>query len=271
MKINTTYFTLKERHIYASSRVGVRNSELDVLPLPDINVIFPYSNVISEMREDFRMAQDYSPFTSTTLLDSVRPLRLVGVTLDGSSFVVSEGYRYGFQGQEMEDEVKGNSVNYSFRMHDPRLGRFFAIDPLASKYPFYSPYHFSSNSPIISIELEGKESSTNLSFAEKLSLIVTGFVTGSVATEMSGPLGSTLVPEILQDKYRGEAGGTAIGLVTALPTIIYWTVSVATQSSAVNAVVGVGIGTALGAATYGVIKLVFVVKAHQVKKRIRAH
>ncbi len=60
----------------------MRNGDLDVLPLPDKNVIFPYSNVISEMRVDIRVAQDYSPFTSPTLVDSVRPLRLVGVTVD---------------------------------------------------------------------------------------------------------------------------------------------------------------------------------------------
>jgi RHS repeat-associated protein len=43
-----------------------------------------------------------------------------------------DSYRYGFQGQEKDDEIKGegNSVNYKFRMHDPRLGRFFAVDPL---------------------------------------------------------------------------------------------------------------------------------------------
>src|SRR5690606_4639049 len=41
-------------------------------------------------------------------------------------------YRYGFQGQEKDDEVKGsgNSINYKYRMHDPRIGRFFAVDPL---------------------------------------------------------------------------------------------------------------------------------------------
>ncbi len=59
----------------------------------------------------------------------------------------------------MDDEVKGegNSVNYKFRMHDPRLGRFFAIDPLANDYPFYSPYSFSGNIVINAIELEGLE------------------------------------------------------------------------------------------------------------------
>lgn len=42
-------------------------------------------------------------------------------------------------------------------MHDPRLGRFFAIDPLAGKYPFYTPYAFSGNRVIDAIELEGLE------------------------------------------------------------------------------------------------------------------
>jgi RHS repeat-associated protein len=68
-------------------------------------------------------------------------------------------YRYGFQGQEKDDEIKGegNSVNYKYRMHDPRIGRFFAVDPLARKYPFYSPYAFSGNQVIHMIELEGLE------------------------------------------------------------------------------------------------------------------
>ena len=70
-----------------------------------------------------------------------------------------EGYRYGFQGQESDPEVKGegNSVNFTYRMHDPRLGRFFARDPLAGKYPWNSPYAFSENRVIDGIELEGLE------------------------------------------------------------------------------------------------------------------
>ncbi|GAA0876010.1 hypothetical protein GCM10009118_24200 [Wandonia haliotis] len=66
-------------------------------------------------------------------------------------------YRYGFQGQEKDDEIKGegNSVNYTFRMHDPRVGRFFAVDPLALRCPFYSPYAFSGNRVIDAKELKG--------------------------------------------------------------------------------------------------------------------
>jgi RHS repeat-associated protein len=73
--------------------------------------------------------------------------------------VDSDAYRYGFQGQERDDEVKGegNSYNYTFRMHDPRLGRFFATDPLSRKYSYNSPYAFSENVVINSTELEGLE------------------------------------------------------------------------------------------------------------------
>ena len=68
-------------------------------------------------------------------------------------------YRYGFQGQEMDDEIKGegNSVNYKYRMHDPRVGRFFARDPLFKSYPWNSDYAFGENRVIDGIELEGME------------------------------------------------------------------------------------------------------------------
>ena len=71
----------------------------------------------------------------------------------------SNSYRYGFQGQEKDDEIKGegNSLNYTFRMHDPRVGRFFAPDPLEKSYPYYSPYQFSGNRVIDVVELEGAE------------------------------------------------------------------------------------------------------------------
>jgi hypothetical protein len=42
-------------------------------------------------------------------------------------------------------------------MHDPRIGRFFALDPLKAKYPHNSPYAFSENVVISHKELEGLE------------------------------------------------------------------------------------------------------------------
>jgi hypothetical protein len=42
-------------------------------------------------------------------------------------------------------------------MHDPRVGRFFATDPLEKKYPHNSPFAFSENRIMDAIELEGLE------------------------------------------------------------------------------------------------------------------
>ena len=42
-------------------------------------------------------------------------------------------------------------------MHDPRVGRFFAVDPLAVDYPHNSPYAFSENRVLDRNELEGLE------------------------------------------------------------------------------------------------------------------
>ena len=79
----------------------------------------------------------------------------------------SPSYRYGFQGQEKDDEIKGNgnSINYKYRMHDPRVGRFFAVDPLTHKYPWYTPYSFSGNKVIQFVELEGLEEKENNAIA----------------------------------------------------------------------------------------------------------
>lgn len=68
-------------------------------------------------------------------------------------------YRYGFNGKENDNEVKGegNQQDYGFRIYDPRLVRFLSVDPLTRKYPWYTPYQFAGNTPIIATDLDGKE------------------------------------------------------------------------------------------------------------------
>ena len=70
------------------------------------------------------------------------------------------GYRarFDFQNQETDTEwLGGNAVAYKYRFHDPRLGRFQSYDPMASYYPWNSPYAFSENVVISHVELEGLE------------------------------------------------------------------------------------------------------------------
>jgi RHS repeat-associated protein len=68
-------------------------------------------------------------------------------------------YRYGFNGKEKDDEIKGDDNSYDFgaRMYDPRVGRWFARDPLAKKFAEWSPYNFVMNNPINMIDPDGRE------------------------------------------------------------------------------------------------------------------
>ena len=77
----------------------------------------------------------------------------------------SGSYRFAFQGQEHDDEVYGSTINpapgtsyaFEYRMHDPRVGRFLSIDPLAAQYAHNSPYAFSENRVIDGVDYEGSE------------------------------------------------------------------------------------------------------------------
>ncbi len=72
---------------------------------------------------------------------------------------VEDGYRYGFNSMEKDDQVKGRGNSYDFgaRMYDSRLGRWLTIDAKASKYPDLSPYNFVANSPLIYVDPDGKK------------------------------------------------------------------------------------------------------------------
>lgn len=92
----------------------------------------------------------------------------------------SGGYRYGFNGKENDNEVKGegNQQDYGFRIYDPRIGKFLSVDPLSGQYAFYSPYHFAGNKPIWAVDVDGLEP-VETSTSEKPKLLGGVFVSSS--------------------------------------------------------------------------------------------
>ncbi len=62
----------------------------------------------------------------------------------------SAKYRWGFNGMEKDDVIKGNGNSYTsfYRQYDPRLGRWFTIDPEIGYMPWQSPYVSMDNNPI---------------------------------------------------------------------------------------------------------------------------
>ena len=68
-----------------------------------------------------------------------------------------DGYRYGFNGMEKDDEIAGKGASYTtlFRQYDPRVGRWNAIDPATAYFADKSPYNFVFNNPITTIDPKG--------------------------------------------------------------------------------------------------------------------
>jgi hypothetical protein len=62
-----------------------------------------------------------------------------------------------FQNQERVFDLDLGWDFWQFRPSDASIGRFFMIDPLASKYPYNSLYAFQENKLGIGVELEGAE------------------------------------------------------------------------------------------------------------------
>jgi cell wall-associated NlpC family hydrolase len=65
-----------------------------------------------------------------------------------------------------------------------------SVDPLSKWYPFYTPYQFASNSPIIAVDVDGLESSKILNKAEQMLNTPYEFGGKKPAPELIGLLGS---------------------------------------------------------------------------------
>jgi RHS repeat-associated protein len=73
-------------------------------------------------------------------------------------------YRYGFNGKENDNEIKGlgNHVDFGARGYDPRLGRWWSVDPLANQFASQSPYSYAGSNPVYFIDKEGEKKITYL-------------------------------------------------------------------------------------------------------------
>lgn len=51
----------------------------------------------------------------------------------------------------------GNQIAYENRIYDPRVGRWYSLDPLQKKYPGESNYSYTSNNPILYLDIDGRD------------------------------------------------------------------------------------------------------------------
>lgn len=154
---------LEEQHLYGSSRLGVWGMNLsgnepftDNWDAKEGKTLYELTNHLGNVLATVSGQNNGDEAAEVASMVDYYPF---GMAMPGRNISFGE-YRYGFNGKENDNEVKGiegGQQDYGMRIYDPRVGRFLSIDPLTYEYPYYSPYHFGGNSPIANIDLDGGE------------------------------------------------------------------------------------------------------------------
>jgi len=118
----------------------------------------------------------------------------------------ASNYRYGFNGQEKDDETfgAGNEYDYGARIYDPRLGRFLSLDAHYAKYPAISPYVSALNSPLLFKDIDGNDAVVTVQKDEngggKITISSTVYITGEGASEFN----ARVFTEQATEKYKSS-------------------------------------------------------------------
>ena len=147
-------------HIANNSEVKLYNTRLKGLYLGNVLAVVSDKKIPRETGTPDGIIDAYEPAVLNSF--DYSPF---GVILEGRNFEGEIGgtpvsaYRYGFNGMERDDEVKGsgNSYDFGFRCMDTRLGRFLSIDPLFRSFAYNSTYAYAENRVIDGKDIEGLE------------------------------------------------------------------------------------------------------------------
>jgi RHS repeat-associated protein len=161
----------KEQHLYGSSRLGIWTSDIDVT---DVTAIASDTNWLKKGRKQYELTNHLGNVLATIsdkVVDSV-----IGVAVDHYEAEILSAqdyypfgmlqpdrkwslgsYRFGFNGKENDNEVKGkgNQLDFGARIYDPRVGKFLSTDPMEKDFPEESPYSFAGNGPTFLIDYNG--------------------------------------------------------------------------------------------------------------------
>ncbi|WP_316815865.1 RHS repeat-associated core domain-containing protein [Pedobacter nyackensis] len=158
----------REQQLYGSSRLGMWKPNFN---LAKDSIRFKWNstglkffelnnhlgNVMSVINDDRTGGSgNYAP-----IVINAQDYYAFGSMMPGRTHTLgsSSAYRYGFNGKENDNEVKGtgNQQDYGMRIYDPRIAKFLSVDPLTKEYPWYTPYQFAGNNPIKFVDLDGAE------------------------------------------------------------------------------------------------------------------
>jgi len=158
--------TQTEADVYGSSRLGLLNLSLNCVSLspPDSgslvrgNKLFELTNHLGNVLETISDKKIQHTTDNTTVdyyladVINANDYYSFGMQMPGRAYTVGSAnqYRYGFNGKEDDNEVKGpgDQIDFGSRVYDPRVAKWLSVDFLSHKYPSWSPYTYSLNSPL---------------------------------------------------------------------------------------------------------------------------
>ena len=167
--------------------------------------------------------QDYDPFGLP-----LKGIDYQSPTLDTLS------KKYFFNGKEYLVTIGLKMYDYGLRTYNPRLGRFYQIDPKASMMPSWSPYSFSFDNPVRFRDYDGAYPYpiTIRSFAPIGSFRGTGFHDDGRSFSTRSDVTSRISQTYTVDpSARSISGGTP----TSSPTIFGSLSMIATDEGSVSA------------------------------------
>jgi RHS repeat-associated protein len=145
---NGTTFTWAEQHLYGSSRLGMLRPEVSWSTAPPAIPHFASTRLLRYGTKRYEVndhlgnvrasISDRRQFSSTifdpVISDATDYFPFGAPNRSVSS---SAGYRYGFNGKELDKSNEFGTANvydYGFRIYNPSIGRFLSVDPLTRSY-----------------------------------------------------------------------------------------------------------------------------------------
>ena len=81
-----------------------------------------------------------------------------GERVDDNTMQTTSINRWRFNAKEEQDSIaRLPYLDYGARLYDPVIGRWLQQDPMATKFPFLSPYNFCGDNPVNFVDPDGKE------------------------------------------------------------------------------------------------------------------
>ena len=126
---------------------------------------------------------------------------------NANTYSFSSPYR--FNGKELDPET--GLAYYGARYYQNKLSVWLSVDPLAEKYPSFTPYTYVANNPLMYIDPDGREIKTHRETADDGTVTIVVTVSGKLinnsstsytAEEMQGI--ADRIASSIADSYTGE-------------------------------------------------------------------